>query len=187
MKLSTCTFAAVSLTLLLSANHLAHAASATHEFDDGQLWLRLTARAPQQIAAFYIGRKFPTNMVDVARNQCFLTVVIRNHSDKIIWLDLARWRFIDRDADISRLDRAWWQQQWRRLKAPMASQSTFRWTLLPASLDFHPGETEGGNLTLPRTGRRFSIEALFPTDANRSGKPIRVRFDGLRCAEDPKP
>ncbi len=187
MNLGTRTFAAVVLTLLLPANHLAHAASATREFDDGRLWLRLTARTPQQIAAFYIGRKFPANMIDVARKQCFFTVVIRNRSDKIIWLDLARWRFIDRNADINRLDRAWWQQQWQRLKAPMASQSTFRWTLLPASLDFHPGETEGGNLTLPRSGRRFSIEALFPTEADGSGKPIRVRFDDLRCAEDPKP
>jgi hypothetical protein len=73
------------------------------------------------------------------------------------------------------------------MTAPLPSQSTFRWTLLPEVLDFRPDEAEGGNVTLERTGKAFALEARFAIGTDRKGGDIEVRIDGLRCAEDPEP
>jgi hypothetical protein len=73
------------------------------------------------------------------------------------------------------------------MAAPLPSQSTFRWTLLPEALDFRPDESEGGNITLERTAESFALEARFAVGADRTGGDIEVRLDGLHCAEDPQP
>jgi len=73
------------------------------------------------------------------------------------------------------------------MNAPMASQSTFRWTLLPERLDFRPDEAEGGNLVLPREKGPFTLEAYFLAGADKAGEAIRVRLENLYCAEDSEP
>lgn len=157
------------------------------EFDHPKLHVRLIPRTPDQIAAFYIGRGFPTEMIDVLRKQCFITVGIGNRSHEIIWLDLDNWHFRHEDRPLRRYDRAYWKERWTRMNAPLPAQSTFRWTLLPERLDFRPDEREGGNIILERTDESFSLEGEFATGADRRGEPIRMRFDNLRCAEDPQP
>jgi len=153
------------------------------EFENERLKVRLVPRTPEQIAAFYIGRKFPAEMVDELRARCFFTVLIQNKSDGIIWLDLDRWRFLGAGGEVQRFGRAYWRERWEALDMPLPARSTFRWTLLPESLDFRPGEAEGGNIVLPRTPDPFTIEAPFATGAERTGEPILVRFERLHCAE----
>jgi hypothetical protein len=66
----------------------------------------------------------------------------------------------------------------------MPYQSTFRWTLLPAKLDFQADEREGGNITLSRTDKPFSLHATFATGKDKQGPRIDVQMKDLRCAED---
>lgn len=154
------------------------------QFDNGELRVQASPRTPQQIAAFYIGRKFPPEMVEVLRQQCFITFVIRNRSDHVIWLDQSRWKFRTSDQPLQSRDRSYWKSQWQEMQVPLAAQSTFRWTLLPDQLDFRPNEAEGGNVVLPRTDQPISLVATF-THRERDAKDvIEVRFDDLRCAED---
>lgn len=148
------------------------------------LTIRLTPRTPDQMAAFYEARGFPESMVAASRDACFFTVGIHNTSDRIVWLDLDRWRFTGAAGAVRRLDRGWWKARWEALDAPLPSQSTFRWTLLPESLDFRPDEREGGNITLPRSGDTLRVEARFATGADKHGDAIVMTLDGLRCAED---
>ena len=70
------------------------------------------------------------------------------------------------------------------MNIPMAHQSTFRWTLLPELLDFHPREKEGGNIIISRLGKPFSISARFDTGKERQGKPITMNFNNLTCKTD---
>ena len=70
------------------------------------------------------------------------------------------------------------------MKIPQAHQSTFRWTLIPETLDFYPKEKEGGNVILPRTGKPFSVFAKFDTGKDRKGKPIIINFDNMTCKTD---
>ena len=156
-------------------------------FDNDKLRVQASPRTPEQIAAFYIGRKFPPEMVEVLRQQCFITFGIRNRSDQVIWLDQASWRFSVGGSALESLDRSYWKAKWQELDMPLSAQSTFRWTLLPDRLDFRPDEAEGGNVVLPRTDQPIRLSAVFVQGEDGEGDPIEVRFDDLRCAEDPKP
>jgi hypothetical protein len=143
-----------------------------------------TPRTPEQMAAFYEARGFPHTMLDIVKEQCFITFRIRNTSRNIVWLDLAHWGFTGPRGEIERLDRNWWKSRWKEIDAPMASQSTFRWTLIPEQLDYRFDEVEGGNVTLVRTGDPFTLDAVFPTGADREGEAIRVRMNDLLCPDD---
>lgn len=158
------------------------------EHDDSRLNVTLVPRTPQQMAAFYEGRGFPDAMIDLTRRYCFITVVLQNKTDDILWHELERWRFVTADGTtIDRRTRDWWQAQWERMQAPLPSRSTFRWTLLPERLDFRPEEREGGNITLVRTGEPLRLIARFATGKERNGEEIVLRLDGLRCAGDQGP
>ena len=153
-------------------------------FENENLKVRIATNAPQPISAFYEGRGFQKNMIDVLKQQCFVSVFVRNKSNDFIWLDLSYWKFKNVDGKITRLDRNYWRSRWKEMKIPMAHQSTFRWTLIPEILDFYPKEKEGGNVILPRTGKPFSVSAQFDTGKNRTGKPIIINFDNITCATD---
>ena len=175
---------AYSIIAALAASSAGGAADDPYAYTDERLTVRLTPRTPQQMAAFYEARGFQPAMIDVVSAQCFITVLIKNTSADIVWLDLAQWTFHDADGRLERRHRDDWRRQWQVLDIPLAHQSTFRWTLLPERLDFRPGEHEGGNIILPRTGRPITISARFDAGTDRSGKPILVELNNVRCAED---
>lgn len=158
------------------------------EHDDSRLNVILVPRTPQQMAAFYEGRRFPQAMIDLTRRYCFITVLLENKTDDILWHELERWRFVTADGTpVARRSRGWWQAQWEALEAPLPSRSTFRWTLLPERLDFRPGEREGGNITLAPTAEPLRLIARFATGADRTGEEIVLHLDGLRCAGEQAP
>lgn len=158
---------------------------APYTYRSEHLTVALDPRTPEQIAAFYEARGFDRPMIDLLAGQCYLTVLIHNKSRNVIWLDLGQWRFSDAQGEVARLDRGYWQRRWQAMDIPLAHRSTFRWTLLPERLDFRPDEREGGNIILPRTGRPVAVTARFDTGSDRSGTPIHISFDNVRCADSP--
>lgn len=171
------------VSLLFAATTQVANAKPTYESD--QLLINLSPRTPQQIAAFYEGRGFGEAMVEVLRQQCFITVFIENKTDDILWLDLDHWQFRNRNGTITRRDRQYWKARWQQMNIPLAHQSTFRWTLLPEQLGYLPDEREGGNIVLPRDALPFTIQARFDTGRERHGPPIHVTLDNLQCADTP--
>lgn len=153
-----------------------------YTMENAQLRVRLLPRTPDQIAAFYEARGFPARMIDELRSKCFLTTGVSNRSERVIWHDLAQWRFSTPEGPVERITRADWRARWTELQAPMPSQSTFRWTLLPERLDFQPGESEGGNIILPRTTQPITVEAPFHATPDASDAPILLRIENVRCA-----
>jgi hypothetical protein len=144
--------------------------------------VRLLPRTPAQMAAFYEARGFSDAAVRAMTEQaCFITVVLRNESDTILWLVPAEWTFRAGETRVPRLARAQWEGLWERLAVPQAQRSTFGWTLLPESRDLHPGEPVGGNVTLAGLGTTLTIQARFPTGADASGGPVTIEFDGVPC------
>ncbi len=173
-------------TLMFAAESQLNAAEDPLVFENNQIKVRLTPRTPDQMAAFYSARGFPEEMVKIVRQQCFITVVIRNQSDDILWLDTDNWRFESADGPVTRYGRPYWQKRWAELQALAPSQATFHWTLLPEALDFRPNEGEGGNIVLSRVAKPFSITANFAIGKDKKGGRVEVRFDSVRCVEDPK-
>lgn len=152
--------------------------------DNENFRLVLIPRTPEQIAAFYEARGFPKPALELLRNLCFFTVGFKNKSRDIIWLELDKWIFYTHNSLVQRIHRREWPARWEKLEIPKNLQSTFRWTLLPESLDFRPQEEEGGNIILPRIDTSFSLNASFPTGRNRKGQVLKITMENLRCAAD---
>jgi len=165
--------------LLLALSASANAAR------DNRVDIKFTPRTPEQMSAFYEARGFPAPMVDLLAKQCFITVRVHNTGRDTLWLDLSQWHFSSRGKDIPRYHRNHWLPLWNEMNVPLANQSTFRWTLLPEMLDYQPDESEGGNIILPQVKGPFSLTAVFASGPDRRGPPITLRYDNLRCAEDP--
>jgi len=149
-----------------------------------QLTIEFAPRTPEQMASFYEARGFPEAMRDILKKQCFITVGITNTSQQKIWLNLADWKFSVNGQAIKREHREQWKQRWQTMNIPLRFQSTFRWTLIPETLDYLPGEHEGGNLILPFSKEKITLDATFATGDNKQGEPIHIHYDQLYCAED---
>jgi hypothetical protein len=176
-----CTMVLCSLTLNLQAAEK----NTVPSYEDELFRLRLIPRTPEQMAAFYEARGFPAAMISELTQHCFFTVVIKNKSKSLVWLDLSQWHFMAGAQEIRRIPRGDWSPKWVAMEIPLSAQSTFRWTLLPEKLDFQPDEHEGGNIILARTKERFSLRAKFSLgEAGQDG--VRVaRIDNLECASLP--
>jgi len=152
-------------------------------FETEQFRLRLSARTPDQIAAFYTGRGFPQFAIDELRRLCFITVGLHNKSDDTVWLDVGNWRFHTDEGELKRFERRYWKKYWAEHGLEKRFQSTFRWTLIPEQLDFHPGEGEGGNIILPRTDKPITLTAAITVGKHKS-KVYDIKIDNLLCATD---
>lgn len=143
-----------------------------------------TPRTANQMMSFYEARGFPKAMINVLKKQCFITIGIHNTSNKKIWLDMSHWKFTAGGKPIKREHRDYWKQRWQSMGIPLSKQSTFRWTLIPETLDYLPGEHEGGNVLLPFSDKPISITATFASGENKQGETIVISTDKLFCAED---
>jgi len=144
--------------------------------------MSVSARTPEQIAAFYEARGFPRTAIEALRAACFVTVGIQNRREDIVWLEPARWRFYDAAGGaVERLPRAWWEARFEKLGVPPANRATFGWTQLPEVRDLRPAEPVGGNVTLLPPRGAFTLEARFATGSDRRGPEIVARFDKLTC------
>jgi len=146
--------------------------------------LRLSAspRAPDQTAAFYSARGFPAAAVEVLAAACLITFGIRNNRDEVVWLEPARWRFVDgQGRPVHRITREEWNARWQALDVPAASRSTFGWTQLPEQRDLRPGEPVGGNLALVPVAGPIRLQAHFHTGADRSGPDLLLEIADLKC------
>lgn len=148
------------------------------------LLFKFTPRTANQMASFYEARGFPKPMLDILKQQCFITVGITNNSQQKIWLDLSNWTFTAAGKTLKREHRDSWKKRWQEMGMALNKQSTFRWTLIPETLDYLPGEREGGNIVLPFTKDHITLSATFATGENKQGKTITITTDKLFCAED---
>ena len=154
------------------------------EYQDARLRLRFMPRSPQQIRAFYEARGFPPAALAELAATCFITVGIRNRSRQVLWHDLKDWRFTRKGKPLARLLRSHWQRRWEELGIRAGLRATFRWTLLPETLDFQPDEGEGGNIILPRGDGPIRIEAVFHTGPHGTGETLRIETGDIPCAVD---
>jgi len=152
--------------------------------DQETVIIELTPRSPNQMGSFYEARGFPKKMLNVLKKQCYISIRIHNTGTEKIWFNLKDWHFSAAGKPIDRLHRDAWKKRWQEMGIPLNKQSTFRWTLIPESLDYLPGEQEGGNIILPFTDKEITVDAVLATGNERLGKPIRIHSEKLYCAED---
>jgi len=146
--------------------------------------IQFAPRTPNQLMSFYEARGFPSEMIDILSQQCFITVRIHNKSKEIIWHDLATWQFSHNGKPLKRAHRNYWLDKWHTMNIPQASISTFRWTLIPETLDYLPDEEEGGNIILPRVNGPIAVTASFTTGDDKQGDELYIEYNDLYCAEN---
>jgi hypothetical protein len=135
------------------------------------------------MAAFYIGRRFPPEVINETRKLCFVTVGIRNRTREVIWLEPERWRFVNASGDVRRLSREEWRKRLDAIGAPPAVRTTLTWTQLPDERDLQPNENVGANAAIPPLKGEFVLEARFATGTDRQGPELVVKMPGLSCPE----
>lgn len=150
-------------------------------FESSQLSLQLIPRSTEQMAAFFEAREFPARMIQRLSDYCFFTVIIENKMNKQLRLDLSAWVFLTGQQSVSRIPRSKWPPVWKQLHIPQASQATFRWTLLPETLDFYANESEGGNIILQKTNRPFTLRAKF--NIGKNDDPLIATVNHFHCAD----
>jgi len=154
-------------------------------FENDVIKLRLRPRTTQQMAAFFEARGFPQAMRQRLAKYCFMTVVMKNKSTDVVWLELDNWRFQSAHGSVERIPRSHWPPLWQQMHIPLAAQSTFRWTLLPERLDFQPQEGEGGNILLVPIKATFALRARFAVGKDKR-TAFNIHVSNLRCASDPE-
>ena len=174
----------VIVILLVEVGPVAVAANKQLAFEDEQIKLRLFPRTPNQMAGFYEARGFPKKMVEVLTRFCIMTVVVHNKTKDVLWLDLDRWKFVSDSGELKRIRRNEWPPRWEKMQIPMASQSTFRWTLLPEALKFFPDEHEGGNIIFVSMKNSFSLQASFAVGENKDKGFVMALVNSIQCAKD---
>lgn len=133
------------------------------------------------MAAFFEARGFPASMIEALSAYCFFTASIKNKRNDVLQLNLANWEFVSQDGKLQRIPRSQWPPLWKKMNIPLASQSTFRWMLLPETLNFYAHEKEGGNVILRKTTAVFSLRARFGVGKNT--EPVVVTVNNLHCAD----
>jgi len=151
-------------------------------FENMQLRLQLFPWSTEQMAAFFEARGFPSTMIEALSAYCFFTATIKNKRNDVLRLDLARWEFVSQEGQkLQRIPRSKWPPLWKEMNIPLASQSTFRWMLLPETLHFYAHEQEGGNVVLRKTTVSFSLRAQFGLGENAD--PVIATVHNLQCAD----
>ena len=153
------------------------------EFENATLKLIVMPHTREQMKAFYEGRGFPEMAIKAVAEACFMTVVVKNKTKDILWLELDNWRFSSESTQVKRLDRSYWQQRWETLHIPLASRSTFGWTLLPEQRDLRADEGVGGNITMAFTTAPFALDARFYLGEDKHGGPVAVHLNKIQCPE----
>lgn len=149
--------------------------------ESGEFRMSATPRTPDQMAAFYIGRRFPQHVVEETRKLCFVTVGVRNRTREVVWLEPERWRFITGTGEVRRLSREQWRQRLDTIGVPPAVRTTLTWTQLPDERDLQPNENVGANAAIPPLKGEFTLEARFATGVDRHGPELVVTIPGLSC------
>jgi len=153
-------------------------------YEDEDIMLRFVEFTPQQIGSFYEGREFNSQAVKKLMASCYVTVVVKNKTNDILWLDLDRWVFDLQGKVFQRQTRNYWKKQWEQINLKPAHRSTFGWTLMPDVRDLYPDEGVGGRIPIPMQKKPFNLTLNFPTGKNKQGKLKSIAVKNLICKQD---
>lgn len=176
-------FLALLLLLLLSAAPLIAAEKNKNVYQDEDVYLRFIHRSAEQVGAFYEGRGFPKAAIARVVQSCYVTLILKNKSDDILWFELDNWSFHKNGKTIPRYKQAYWNKQWDEIKLKQAFRSTFGWTLFPEVRDARPGESVSGNISLPMQTHPFSLTLNFARGKNKNGKMKTVKLNDIYCKD----
>lgn len=171
------------LALFISSTELIAAEKKNNVYEDDDIYLRFVFRSAEQVAAFYEGRGFPKAAINRIVQSCFVTVILKNKSNDIIWVDINNWVFEANGKIFERYKQSYWDKQWDEIKLKQAHRSTFSWTLFPETRDLQVDESVSGNIPLPVQTQGFSLTLNFSAAENKKGKMKTFKVNDMYCKD----
>lgn len=146
-----------------------------------ELDYRMYTRSQAEMAAFYEGRQFSQKLINSLKDVCFFTIIVKNKSKDILWLEPETWPVsLASGKKLKLLGQQYWRKRWQAMGIAKSSQSTFRWTLLPESRDLRSDESVGGNYILPVTLEKIKVTPVFRVGA-KGQSTMKLKTQTFQC------
>jgi hypothetical protein len=136
---------------------------------------------PNYIRAIYSARGLPDDVVEVMAGYCVFGTIIKNESTQPLSYRVADWQYITADGTKHPIKtKSEWLKEWRDRGV------AFRWSLLPDTQTFAPGDWSQGFTTLPLPP---NTPVKLHYTWTQQGNHYEGTFENLRCApaEAPSP
>jgi len=151
------------------------------EWREAGVSLQLVQRLPDQTRAFFQARGFSGAAAERIANACIFQTIFRNESEQPLSYRLDDWRILHRGASGKLMTRERWDAVWQEGEASQAARIALRWSLLPTSQRFEPGDYNWGmtGFGLP-SGSTFDLEMVL----RLGGEKLTRTIDGIVCPPD---
>ena len=129
---------------------------------------------PNYIRAIYSARGLPDDVVELMAGYCVFGTIIKNESDQPLSYRVADWQYVTADGQKHPIKtKSEWLKEWQERGV------AFRWSLLPDTQTFAPGDWSQGFTTLP-----LPPDTLVTLHYNwiLQGNRYEGTFENLRCA-----
>lgn len=152
----------------------------THEFRREGVVLRLTPLRIDPVAAFLIGRGFPTPQASRYARTCVIRLVLANESPAAITYDLRHWRVQRPDGANGHLaTREDWLPRWREAGISGPPLVGFEWSQMPPRQELHEGDTALGMVSAGLSpGARFDLRVEWTA----AGRTRHETLKAIACA-----
>ncbi len=151
------------------------------DWQDGGVSIRLIQRIPDQTRAFFIGRGFNRQQVDMIANTCVFQTIFRNNSNAQVELNLEDWsaRAGTQEHPL-KLERLW-QAEWEKLGVAKGPRIAFRYALFPNIQAFAPGDWNMGMTTWPVSpGSTVDLHLRWRSDDQAK----HAVFENIHCGAE---
>ncbi|MEA3278717.1 MAG: hypothetical protein U9Q81_26140 [Pseudomonadota bacterium] len=148
---------------------------------EGGISIELVQRLPDQTRAFFLGRGFPGEAADLVGRSCVFQTIFRNDGERPVAYDLDDWAVLFRGSRLPLQTRKTWEKEWQAKGIDQAARIAFRWSLLPTTQGFEPGDYNWGMTSFGLSpGERFDLELVISV----GGERVVGEIPALVCAAD---
>jgi len=155
------------------------------EWRNEYMTLRLVQRLPDQTRAYFAGRGFKPNEVNIIAGHCIFQTVFTNISSgdkkRVVEHEIRNWKYHYKGEVISMKPREDWKPFWQEKKVAQAQIVAFEWSLLPSRQIFEAGDYNWGMTVfdVPH-GASFDLDISWKVD----GEQQSARIKNVTCAKD---
>jgi len=173
------------------------------ELKEKGIRIRLVQRLPDQTRAYFLKRGFTLKQAEIIAQSCVFQTIFYNLAAAVpgnsLTYNLNDWKVIPHSESINKLDktksaansnlaklkvREDWAKTWVSHSIPSAAKIAFKWSLLPTSQVYRPGDHNWGMTIYDlKPGKKFTLQLSWK---QRGSIKIR-KIKNIQCAPDIHP
>lgn len=155
------------------------------ELQTDAMKLRLVQRLPDQTRAYFSGRGFNKDDVDLISSRCFFQSIYANtdkgESVNVIDYNLRDWKIIYNGKKLPVMIRETWRDIWQARNTEQAQKIAMEWSLLPTRQTLKAADYNWGMTAYPLPhGVTFKLDIVWKIN----GKIKKASINNMKCADD---